>query len=86
MDETQTAEVGRTRTLAAPLVAGAAAWVARQALDSAYRRTTGTAAPNWRDPQVPFRKIVIWAGVTAAAVAVVNVVVDRAMLRPKSAH
>jgi Protein of unknown function (DUF4235) len=83
MDNPELAEVGRARKLAAPLVAGAAAWLARQTLDSVYRRATGTAAPNWKDSNVPFRKIVIWAGATAAAVAAVNVVVDRTMLRPK---
>ena len=76
-------EAGWPAKLAAPLVAGTAVWAVRRALDSVYRRATGHSAPNAGDPQAPLRKIVIWAGVTAAAVSAVNVVVDRTILRPR---
>ncbi len=60
----------------------AASWAVRRALESGYHRATGAALPTARDRDVPFRRIVVWAAVSAAAVAVANVVVDRVVLRP----
>ena len=60
----------------------AASWAVRRALESGYHRATGAVLPTARDRDVPFRRIVVWAAVSAAAVAVANVVVDRVVLRP----
>ena len=61
---------------------GSGSWAVRRALESGYHRATGRALPTARDRDVPFRRILVWAAVSAAAVAVANVVVDRVVLRP----
>jgi hypothetical protein len=61
----------------------AATWVVRKGLDSGFRRATGHSAPTARDPDVPYRRIIAWAAVTAAAVAAANIVADRVVLRPR---
>jgi hypothetical protein len=63
--------------VAAPLIALAATWAVRKAMDSAYTRATGAAPPRASDPNASMRRILVYAAVTAAAVAVVNVAVDR---------
>ena len=63
------------------VVESAASWVVRRALESGYRRATGQAPPTARDQGVPLRRILIWASVSAAAVAVANVAADRVVLR-----
>jgi len=60
-----------------------ATWVVRRALEFGYRRATGRELPTARDVNVPFRKVLVWASVTAAAIAATNVVVDRVALRPR---
>ena len=59
----------------------AASWVVRRSLESGYHRATGHLPPTARDRNVPFRRILVWAAVSAAAVAVANVAVDRFVLR-----
>ena len=83
-DEPQTGEVSRGAKVAAPLVAGVGAWAVRKALDSGFRLATGRPAPTASDLNILPRRIVLWAAVTAAGVAAVNVAVDRVMLRPKA--
>jgi Protein of unknown function (DUF4235) len=61
----------------------AATWTVRRALESGYRLATGSALPTARDRDVPFRQALVWASVTAAAVAASNVAVDRVVLRPR---
>jgi hypothetical protein len=58
-------------------------WAVRRTLNVSYRRAIGRPVPTARDPDVPFRRIVLWAAVAAAAVAAAHVVVDRVVLRPK---
>jgi hypothetical protein len=82
-DGPQAAEVSRGAQVAAPLVAGVAAWAVRRALDSGFRRATGRPAPTASDLNVLPGRILLWAAVTAVAVAAINVAVDRVMLRPK---
>ena len=72
------------RAVKVEVVELAATWAMRKSLDFVYNRATGLAAPNAMDRDVPYRRILIWAAVTAAAVAVTNVVVDRAILRPRT--
>ena len=60
----------------------AAAWSVRTLLDAGYHIVFGHGPPSARDRDVPLRKILVWTGVSAAALAVANVVVDRALLPP----
>ena len=61
----------------------AATWVVRTALDSGFRRATGNSPPTARDPDVPYRRIIAWAAMTAAAVTAADIAADRLILRPR---
>lgn len=61
----------------APLAAMAATWVARKVMDSAYRGVTGHRPPSADDPRTSLKKALVWAAITAAAAAVVEVAVYR---------
>jgi hypothetical protein len=61
----------------APIATLIAAGVVRRVLDGSYRAVTGSAPPRASDRNVPMRQVLLWAAATAAAVAVVSVVVDR---------
>lgn len=65
-----------------PLVAMAATWAVRKAMNSAYRKVTSSNPPNADDYSVTWRRAIIWSAVTAASAAVVEVAVVRAMNRP----
>lgn len=67
----------------APVAAIAATWGVRKALDSAYRGATGNEPPRANDPDRSLRQVLMWAAISAAALAVVNVVLDRALSRWK---
>jgi hypothetical protein len=67
--------------LIAPLAEIGATWGVRKAMDSVYRRSTGSEPPRARDTDASFRKVLMWAAVSAAALAVVNVVIDRVTAR-----
>lgn len=67
----------------APVAAIAATWGVRKALDSAYRGATGHEPPRANDPDRSLRQVLMWAAISAAALAVVNVVLDRALARWK---
>ena len=60
-----------------------ATWVVRRALEFGYHAVTGGELPTARDRHVPFRQVLIWATVTAAAIAAADVIVDHSALRPK---
>ncbi len=60
----------------------AASWVVHRALEFGYHRATGRPLPTARDRDVPFRRVMVWAAVSAAAVGVADVLVDRVVLRP----
>jgi|GEM_PF-2460096 len=62
-----------------------ATWAVHRAMTVGYRAITGHPAPSARDRSVSTRHIVGWAAATAVAVTVVNVVVDRAVMRPPAA-
>ena len=59
----------------------AASWVVRRSLESGYHLATGHTPPTARDRDVPFRRILAWAAVSAAAVAAADVAVDWVALR-----
>ena len=61
----------------APLAAMGATWATRKALDTGYRSVTGRDAPNAQDVQVRLGSAVMWAAITAASAAVVEVTVFR---------
>jgi len=61
----------------APLAAMGATWATRKALDTGYRSVTGRIAPNSQDLQVRMGSAVMWAAITAASAAVVEVAVFR---------
>lgn len=71
-------EAPTTMKIVAPFLALGAAWAVQKVLAEIYERTTGTKPPHAGDPDVSMRRILIWAATTAAAVAVVNVAIDRA--------
>lgn len=72
--------------LVAPLVAVGATMIVRKALNSGYRRITGSDAPNPREPQVTFGRALMWAVVTAATAAAVEVAVYRLANQAGSHH
>ncbi len=61
----------------APLAAIGATWAVRKALDTGYRSVTGHSAPNSQDVQVKLGSALMWAAITAASAAVVEVAVFR---------
>jgi hypothetical protein len=68
--------------MAAPLIALGATWAVREALEFGYRKITGHEPPHASDPTQRMSRIILWAATTAAAMAVVSVVIDR-MTAPK---
>jgi hypothetical protein len=62
----------------------AATYVARRGLEFGYRRATGRELPTARDHNTPFRQVLVWATVTAAAMSAATVVVDQFALRRQS--
>jgi Protein of unknown function (DUF4235) len=72
---------GTAAKLIGPLAAAGAAWGVRKMMDGAYRKKTGNEPPRAGDPEQSMRRILLWAAVTAAALAVVKVAVDRATSR-----
>ncbi|MDA8434956.1 MAG: DUF4235 domain-containing protein [Actinomycetales bacterium] len=63
--------------IVAPIATIVAAGAVRRLLDGGYRKVLGTPPPRANDRSVPMRQVLLWAAATAAAVAVVSVVVDR---------
>lgn len=65
----------------APLVAIGATMIVRKVLNQGYRRATGHAAPDSRDPSTRLASALLWTAVTAAAAATAEVAVYRATAR-----
>ncbi|MGY9023471.1 MAG: DUF4235 domain-containing protein [Candidatus Nanopelagicales bacterium] len=65
----------------APLAAMGATWATRKALDTGYRSVTGRIAPNSQDVQVRLGSAVMWAAITAASAAIVEVAVFRSLAK-----
>ncbi len=63
--------------VAAPIIAIGATWAVRKVLERAYTSATGGQPPRASDPDASMRRVILWAMATAAAIAVVNVAVDR---------
>ena len=62
-----------------PVAAIAATWVARRGLESGYRRAFGSEPPTAENGEARLAAIVVWAAATAATIAVVEVLVSRAL-------
>lgn len=67
--------------LVGPIAGLGAIWGVRKALDTAYRLSTGSEPPRASDPEQSLRRVVVWAAVSAAALAAVTVVIDRSTAR-----
>jgi hypothetical protein len=65
----------------ASVAAFGATWALRKGLSSAYVRRTGSKPPTRYDRSVPLRRALGWAILTAVAVSVLQVFIDRAMSR-----
>jgi hypothetical protein len=63
--------------IAAPIITIGATWAVRKVLEKAYTSAIGGQPPRASDPDASMRRVILWAVATAAAVAVVNVAVDR---------
>lgn len=64
----------------------AATWAVRRALESGYHQVTGRPLPTARDRATPFRQVLVWVTVKAAAIAAADVIVDQVVLRPRHAR
>lgn len=75
----------RSQTVAihvvAPLAAMAATWAVRKVLDSGYGRLKGHRPPSAHDPKVSLGSALLWAVITSAAAAAVEVAVFRIVAR-----
>jgi hypothetical protein len=67
--------------IVAPALAFGANIVAGKALASAHRAILGREAPSTKDTQAPIGAVIAWAAVSAAAAAVIQVAVFRAVAR-----
>lgn len=76
------AEVNPAMHLIAPIVAVGATMLVRKALNSGYRRVTGSPAPSPGERDVTLGRALMWAVVTAATAAAVEVAVYRIVNRP----
>ena len=63
--------------MVAPVITIGATWIASKTLSAGYRGLTGHEPPQAGDRNTPLIRVVVWALVTASAVAVIDVVVAR---------
>jgi hypothetical protein len=61
----------------APLATLVAAVIVRRALEGGYKAVRGTPPPRANDRNASLSHVLMWAAVTASAVAVASVIVDR---------
>jgi hypothetical protein len=67
------------RSAVSSVAAFGATWAIRRGLASAYVRRTGHNPPTRSDRSVPLRQALAWAILTAVAVSVAQVLIDRAV-------
>lgn len=65
--------------LLGPALTITATWATRKGLNNAYQRRTGKTPPNAAANDVSIGRIIIWAAITAAVVATVNVLINRTL-------
>jgi len=56
-----------------------ATWATRKGLNNAYQKRTGKNPPNAADDNVSIGRIILWAAITAAVVATVDVLINRTL-------
>ena len=76
-DGTELVEAPTSAKLMAPFIALGATWAVRELMEKIYKKATGKNPPHASDPDQTMGGIIMWAATTAAAVAVVGVVIDR---------
>jgi len=76
-DQVEVVEAPTSAKLMAPIIALGATWAVREIMERIYKKTTGHNPPHASDPQQTMTRVIMWAATTAAAVAVVGVVIDR---------
>lgn len=62
-----------------PVAAIAATFVVRRGLETGYRRAFGSEPPTVENDDASLASVVMWAATTAAAIAVVEVLISRAL-------
>jgi hypothetical protein len=65
----------------ASIAAFGATWALRKAMAGAYQRRTGHKPPTRFDRSVPITQALMWAVLTAAAVSILQVFLDRGLSR-----
>jgi hypothetical protein len=65
--------------VAAPIIAIGATWAVRKVMEKGYSGLTGNAPPRANDPDQKLTRVLVWATATAAAIAIVDVVISRTM-------
>lgn len=68
------------RTIA-PLVSVGVTMLVRKGLQSGYERRTGSAPPERGDLSTPLANVILWAGITALATALIDVLIQRGAAR-----
>jgi len=68
------------RTLA-PLISVGVTMLVRKGLQRGYERRTGNLPPERGDLSTPLGTVILWAGVTALATALIDVMVQRGAAR-----
>ncbi len=71
--------VRRTATAVAPLVTMGTTWVLRKALMTGYESATGRPAPVIHNREASVTERVVWAAAMGAAIALIEIVVWRAL-------
>jgi hypothetical protein len=66
------------------VVESLATYAVKRGLELGYRRATRRELPTARTRDVPFRQVLFWTGVTAAALSAATVIVDQYALRRES--
>ena len=64
-------------------VGAAAAWGVNKALRAAYKERTGKQPPKLGQPGTPLRHALLWSVITAATLAIVDVVVTSILRQDK---
>ena len=77
LEDTELVEAPVAAKIAAPLIALGATWAVREVMERVYTKVTGNKPPHASDPDRSMGSVLVWAATTAAAVAVVGVVIDR---------
>ncbi len=76
-DEDSSKDSNNLLKYAAPVIAIGATWAVKKIMDKSYQRFTGSPPPRASDRDSGMVRILLWATATAAAIAIVDVVITR---------